>query len=96
MRLSRLTLEEIHLEDGEFYRIFQLLTSMQGLECLHLDNLYESRMKFPLNFEVLGQPRLHFLAHAIGPNMLTRTGATDVRQPIRYRCSPRMIVGDKA
>lgn len=81
-QLSSLSMEEIHLQTGQFGPVFNYLTShARSLDHLHLDDLWESRRL--ICFDSPREP--HFpCSAAYGPDTLTRIGG-DCRCTIGYR-----------
>jgi len=88
LQLVHVTLEDIHLQEGEFKPVFDLLTHMHELEYLHLDDLFQGKLQRLLHFDVPGQPKFPSLDKTIGPNTLTRIGTTQMRESIICRYSP--------
>ncbi|GAM84430.1 hypothetical protein ANO11243_024260 [Dothideomycetidae sp. 11243] len=89
--LSKLNMEEIHMQAGRFQDVFRSV--LPRLDSLHLDNLWEDMLIY---FDAPGEP--HFPSSGRGKqgtNEITRYGM-DARAPIKFLRVPGRALGSAA
>ncbi|KAF2151119.1 hypothetical protein K461DRAFT_269396 [Myriangium duriaei CBS 260.36] len=77
--LHSLTLEGLHLQEGTFHRIFDMV--LPQLDYLRLDDLFAPSL---IDFDLPGEPHFPSTGAKKGPNELTRCGP-EARRSIKYR-----------